>query len=230
MKKFEITDIEKEVIRTRLFWTYFYYFDRIKIDDKYFEEKVNEFRHFLNEHKEEYLDDENNEMWNVLQIMEITELKYRVQLMIIALMCEMFEQFLINILVKKLDLKKEITFKEAKKIFSDFGFNIEKSKQWKKINELRLLVNVIKHGDGVSKKRLNKIRKDFFYNTKSKIGNALNDMTLNVQEEDLTNYFCVILNFINDMPREFKKQDEKCSYLKFVESINLCLKKYFAKK
>ncbi len=208
MKKFEITNIEKEVIRTRLFWIYFYYFDRIKIDDKYFEEKVNEFRDFLNKHKEEYPDDENNEMWNVLQIIEIIELKYRMKLMFITLMCEMFEQFLIDVLVKKLNLKKGLSFEDVKKIFSNFEFDIEKSTQWGKIKELRLLVNVIKHGDGESKKRLKKLRKDFFYDTKNSLGNTLNDMSLNVQEEDMNGYFFSILEFINDMPNEFKVKDE----------------------
>ncbi len=208
MKKFEITDIEKEVIKTRLFWTYFYYFDRIKIDDMYFEKKVNEFRDFLIEHKEEYPEDENNEMWNVLQIIEITELKYRMKLMFIALMCEMFEQFLIDILVKKLNLKNGLLFENVKNLFSNFGFDIEKSTQWEKINELRLLVNVIKHGDGESKKRLKKLRKDFFDDTRDSLGNTLNDMSLNVQEEDMNSYFFSILEFINDMPNEFKIECE----------------------
>lgn len=49
-----------------------------------------------------------------------------------------------------------------KKEFKNFEVNIEQLPSWEKINELRLLCNVIKHGDGKSAKNLRKINPALF--------------------------------------------------------------------
>jgi hypothetical protein len=53
-------------------------------------------------------------------------------------------------------------YKDIQKIFELHGVKITDTKSWKKIKELKLLVNTIKHGDGESADRLRKLRPDFF--------------------------------------------------------------------
>lgn len=137
----------------------------------------------------------------------MNEIKYRTLLNNISLIYEMFEQFLISVLIEKLNLKKGMYFKTAKEKFKEYGFNIEKSNYWNKIYELQKLVNVIKHADGNSKDELQKIRKDFFTPEKSMIKNSINDMTLNVEECDLEDYCINIMKFIDDMPNKFEKEE-----------------------
>ena len=51
---------------------------------------------------------------------------------------------------------------DIKEEFSGFNQDLEKLRSWTKINELRLLANVIKHGDGWSATQLKGLRPDFF--------------------------------------------------------------------
>ena len=80
-------------------------------------------------------------------------------------------------------------------------------KSWDKINELRLLVNVIKHADGNSRNELQNIRPDLFYDSPSDtINNTINDMKLNITSKDFFEYCSKIIEFINDMPGCFEKE------------------------
>lgn len=94
---------------------------------------------------------------------------------------------------------------EIKKTFKFHNIDIESFSCWPQINELSLLCNVIKHGDGDSVKELRKIKPTLF---KQEDGTdhmeifktALLEETLNINEITLQNYKEALLNFWDEIP------------------------------
>lgn len=204
--KFEITEIEKETIKMRLLFMVVYFKDRVVVREDYINEIFNSYDEELKEYK--VLENYENEIWDkTLLSWNLVEIQYRMLLTFICLICQMFEQFLIDIIIEKLNLKKGLYFNNAKDKFKEYGFNYENLNSWEKIKELRLLVNVIKHADGESKNKLQAIKPSYFYNNANDmIKNTINDMKLNIEAKDFFEYCTAIMEFINDMPSCFEKE------------------------
>ena len=107
---------------------------------------------------------------------------------------------------------KEVSFKSfctsiklIKEEFLKFGHDIKEMNCWNDIDELRLLANVIKHGDGGAATQLMNKRADFFYdeflggNTFDLYGTALNEKTLIVEEKQLILYKEALQSFWKEL-------------------------------
>jgi len=94
---------------------------------------------------------------------------------------------------------------EIKEKFKLHNVDIENFSCWPQINELSLLCNVIKHGDGRSAKKLRKIKPALF---KQEDGTdhmeifktTLLEETLNINEMTLQNYRGALLSFWDEIP------------------------------
>jgi len=151
---------------------------------------------------------------------DLTMLHYQTICMWISCLDQVWEQDIISFILNKAkkdkihyyskDKKKEIKldFYFAKCIFNMYGFNFEELKIWPKIKELRLLVNVIKHGEGISSDNLKKIHPEYYkissFNTNkdllSLFHSSLGFETLNVKEEDFLNYCNILVEFWRALP------------------------------
>lgn len=105
-------------------------------------------------------------------------MKYNTRLMWISTLYQFWEQQVRKFIYEEvtrthsfIDKKgKEILFKQfctrgiddIKEAFLGFDQDLEKLGSWERINELRLLANVIKHGAGWSATQLKLLRPDFF--------------------------------------------------------------------
>ena len=95
---------------------------------------------------------------------------------------------------------------DIKEEFNEFGQDLEKLNSWSKIEELRLLANVIKHGDGWSATKLKQLRPDFFdsggistdlldlYKT------TLGERVLNIDDSEYETYCDAITQFWDELP------------------------------
>jgi hypothetical protein len=106
--------------------------------------------------------------------------------------------------VYKLEFKTFCTtIDKMKEKFLFHNVDIEHLVCWPKINELRLLCNVIKHGPGDSAEKLREINPILFrrepmgsYNT------TLLEETLNINETTLQQYRDVLLSFWDEIPEQ----------------------------
>lgn len=148
------------------------------------------------------------ELFEFLSIMKSNHL-----LMTISMLYHIWEQQLVKFTT--IELKhyiklgaKTLEFADIKKVFKSHKIDIEKIKSWKKIKEVKLLVNTIKHSEGPSAKDLRKIRPDFF---KSNLLNGidtldfteavlLDENSLQVKEKDLNDYIEAVITFWDEMP------------------------------
>lgn len=88
------------------------------------------------------------------------------------------------------------------------GIKIEDKNSWKKLRELKALVNTIKHGDGDSANKLRKIRPDFFKIDFLKNTDTLelhesvllDEYSLQVNEVDFIDYLNATKEFWDEMP------------------------------
>ena len=142
----------------------------------------------------------------------ILNMKYRNLAMYINVIYQMLEQFIMAICrfqqeyhtgdpyIKNLSLKN---LNQCIKMFDEYNFEIENLDIYDKINELRLLQNVLKHAEGTSKKELNEKRPDYFTTKKSVFAmyrNTIIDATLNISDEDLKDYVDAIKEFLKFFP------------------------------
>lgn len=141
-----------------------------------------------------------------LEHFEMTRLaEYNMTLMWFATMYQFWEQQVRHYLYLeggyRMQSENPIAFKNfcnnihnIKKEFLKYEYEIEKLACWKDINELRLLANVIKHGEGSASEELKKLRPDFFYdefldaNVFDLYGTSLNEKTLVLNEKQLLIY------------------------------------------
>ncbi len=94
---------------------------------------------------------------------------------------------------------------EIKIKYKFHNVEIEQFSCWTRIEELRLLCNVIKHGDGDSAKRLRKIKSDMFkqedeVDYMEAYKTTLLQETLNITEITLNNYREALLSFWDEIP------------------------------
>jgi hypothetical protein len=98
-----------------------------------------------------------------------------------------------------------INLSEIKKKFKFYNVDIESFSCWPQINELSLLCNVIKHGDGYSAKELRKIKPALFkqedgIDHMKTFKTTLLEETLNIDEMTLQNYSEALLSFWDEIP------------------------------
>ncbi|PHC43815.1 hypothetical protein COF09_11165 [Bacillus toyonensis] len=93
-----------------------------------------------------------------------------------------------------------------KNFFMIFGQNIEQLSSWETIDELRVLSNVIKHGDGNSAVDLARKNPNFLKSEYSDInllelyGTTLNERVLNFKEISFDRYADALIEFWNELP------------------------------
>lgn len=158
----------------------------------------------------EWAQEEGLERYQSLAIMKSNHL-----MMTISMLCHMREQQIIRFTIRELrhdiNFKKKLTYSKAKEIFKLHKIDITSTKAWPIINELRQLVNTIKHGNGRSANKLREIRPDFF---KSELlfSNTdildlndatvlLDDFSLQISENDRNAYIDAVINFWDEMPK-----------------------------
>jgi hypothetical protein len=133
--------------------------------------------------------------------------------MTISMLCQIWEQQLIKFTLTEMGHfikfhNNSISFSGAIKIFELHDVKVEDFESWKRIKEMRLLVNTIKHGDGESARKLRRIRPDYFEldiikgtDTLELAGAVLLDSySLKVEEQDFKNYVETTKMFWNEMP------------------------------
>ncbi|MBE7123672.1 hypothetical protein [Bacillus cereus] len=152
----------------------------------------------------------------------ISLMQYITKLMWISTMYQFWEQQLRKFLYKELTRNgyiyaaknnKEIEYKDfctnigkIKHFFLEFKVDLTSLQCWEKLEELRLLANVIKHGDGGSATSLMNTRPRIF-NSAHVSGNlleryktTLNDKVLDVNEQDIKDYADAIIDFWEQLP------------------------------
>ena len=129
-----------------------------------------------------------------------------------ATLYQLWEQQLRRFLFLKMPPVKKIQFEgfrtklsEIKEKFKLHNVDIENFSCWPQINELRLLCNVIKHGDGISAEELRKIKPTLFKQEGDTdymkiFKTTLLEETLNIDEKTLQNYSEALLSFWDNIP------------------------------
>lgn len=138
--------------------------------------------------------------------------QYRMIAMWICCLCEVWEQQLQIILKLEYEngdlLIKSIPDKwaEVKKIYFEHTINFEEFPDWKTLDEMRLLVNVIKHGEGFSEEKLRQKRPELFmvndYDGFSIYHSALITQTLNLNKADIDKFSDCIIEFWKHYPTD----------------------------
>lgn len=208
------------------------YFNKIKVVFENIEEEANEVSQDYYEEMGQYFDPDRTDIDSIvdsafekgLEYYEAVSLiRYNNQLMWISTMYQFWEQQVRKFLFDEIthsgvtlynEKGCEIEFKnyctrginDIKREFADFGQDLEDLESWSDINELRLLANVIKHGDGGSATDLELLRPDFFKseiteNVLLKIHRTvLNEQVLKISDTDFTKYKVALQGFWRELP------------------------------
>jgi hypothetical protein len=106
----------------------------------------------------------------------------------------------------------------SKEYSNSTGVDITGTDSWRKLKELKALVNTIKHGEGDSADKLRKLRPDFFKlepdvlttDTLELHGAVLFEyFSLQAKESDLYDYITAAKNFWDEMPERAYTDTEK---------------------
>ncbi|HGO9417112.1 TPA: hypothetical protein ACLBZX_005637 [Bacillus cereus] len=152
----------------------------------------------------------------------ISLMRYNTQLMWVSTMYQFWEQQVRKFLYKEMTRsgyqyidknQNEIEYKnfctnigKIKTFFLAYQVDITALSCWDKLNELRLLANVIKHGPGGSAEDLLKIRPDLFdashvsTNLLDLYQTTLNDVVINLKKNDFETYANSLSNFWEQLP------------------------------
>ena len=139
-------------------------------------------------------------------------------------MCQVWEQQLFSFVYQEAisegmeydepGLEKGFVF--SKEVFKWHQQQFENMVCWPKIKELRALVNVIKHSEGESEKKLRKMRPDYFeldseigkYDLLSLYHSTLLEATLQIKDKDFIDYYDALTAFWSELPeRMYTKSD-----------------------
>lgn len=146
---------------------------------------------------------------------DLSLMRYNTIAMCIAMMYQFWEQQVRKFLFDEVSHYENIEassfcdrgIDQIKKVFCDHNFNIEVMESWGKINELRLLCNVIKHGDGKSAKQLQKINPRLFakvgfedINLMELYNTTLLKGVLSIEEKYLSEYAAYLIGFWYELP------------------------------
>lgn len=156
-------------------------------------------------------------------------MKYNTKLMWISTLYQFWEQQVRKFVYEEItrthkciDKKgKEVLFRDfcirgiddIKEKFLEFGQDLEKLPCWIKINELRLLTNVIKHGDGWSATQLKELRPDFLkpdfpeYDLLDVYKTTLDEKVLNIDDDEFQKYCEAIIEFWDVLPERMYSND-----------------------
>lgn len=96
-------------------------------------------------------------------------------------------------------------FNEIEQLLMQCGVGKNSLVSWDKINELRLLQNVIKHGDGTSASQLEQIRPDIFrivgkHKAKDLYLTTLNERVLDIEDSEIVTYGNALKEFWDELP------------------------------
>ncbi|MCU5742896.1 hypothetical protein OCC47_16345 [Bacillus cereus] len=152
----------------------------------------------------------------------VSLMRYNTQLMWISTMYQFWEQQVRKFLHKEMTRsgyqyldknQKEVEYKDfctninkIKTFFLAYQVDITTLPCWNKLNELRLLANVIKHGPGGSAEELKNIRPDLFdsphlsTNLLDLYQTTLNDVVINLKDHDLETYANSLSDFWEQLP------------------------------
>lgn len=143
----------------------------------------------------------------------ISLMNYRTIGMWITCLCQVWEQQLYSFIIRSgkqegINYGQDNSFDFCKRVFFEHQQDLEKMESWKKIQELRLLVNVLKHSEGKSERKLRDIRPDYFqqnidgkiYDIMSFSHSSLREQALMIKDEDFKNYFDALVQFWTDIP------------------------------
>ena len=209
------------------------YFEKIKpafenINQETDQYKQNIWKQYLstiNKEKITNIETHKKEMEYTLKIIAseryllLSLMQYRTLAMWISLIAQVWEQqnveFIKNeVLVEGLSLVSkegkpitELGISTIRDAYKCFGVDITDLPAWNKIDELRTLVNVIKHGEGKSADKLRKARPDLFDSGKwgdpiELEDTSLNQETLNIRASDFSDYIEALIQFWNELPEE----------------------------
>lgn len=169
-----------------------------------------------------WVEEESFERYKLLSLMH-----YRNLAAWICNLCQVWEQQLYAFIVREAQSErlkyddKEIKsgFKFSKAVFEWHQQPFCKMSMWKKIQELRWLVNVIKHAEGDSEQNLRKVRPEFFkyegYDLMSLYHTSLLETTLMVKEQDFRDYYKALVEFWMALPeRMYTEEDVEDCYIK----------------
>jgi hypothetical protein len=144
---------------------------------------------------------------------DLSLVKYEFTAISTATLYLIWEQQVRRFLFKEMSHVCEIKYsefctgiKQVKEKFKKHNVDIEKLNSWPRLNELRLLCNVIKHGDGDSAKELLKINKDLFKPQYYKdvyrrnLDTTLLDEALQLNQYLFNNFGENIMTFWNELP------------------------------
>lgn len=190
-------EVEKatEVYRKEISW----YFDPERSDPAEFADRERDFA---------------IDYWRTLDLM-----KYNTYMMTLATLYQIWEQQIRDILYREItrftklvDSGKDLQFKdfcttfgEIKELFSKSDWPPDLITSWDTINELRLVQNVIKHGDGLAAKQLKDIQPTFFRQVGDTLimdlyGSTLNETALTISDTMIDRYGEALIKFWEEMP------------------------------
>lgn len=147
----------------------------------------------------------------------VRNMKYRLLAEHINTIYQMFEQFIIKLIRDQLKLANDKRLLDKYEnppqkmdncinFFNEYDFNLKNLNSFEKVDELRILQNVLKHGEGKAMKTLKNKRPDYFENnTLDFYGNTIIDDTLNITNNDLDEYVNSIKVFLGQFPKYNEK-------------------------
>ena len=151
-------------------------------------------------------------------------MRYNTLAMWISMLYQFWEQQIRKFLYDEeshcfnIEFKKFCTsgINDIKEEFKYHNINIEKLSCWASINELRLVCNTLKHGNGGSAQELKNISPRFFiregleeFDLLSMYNTTLLEETLNINEQDFYNYCDVLIEFWNELPERMYSDEIK---------------------
>ena len=188
--------------------------EEAQIYKEYLTENPNEYSYIVN------IEDVESEIEGLSfqRYLLVKNIKYRYLCMNIVTIYEMLEQFLISLIKGRIflsmDMKLKRKYEKSNFYKSDiisfykdeFNYNIEDNIYYNEVNELRLVHNVIKHGEGdssstlkqINPKYLAKLEDYYLYND-----TIIND-NLDINDNDFERFYKAIKNFMSEMPKYFK--------------------------
>jgi len=145
---------------------------------------------------------------------ELSLVKYSFTAIAIASLYHLWEQQARKFLYDEMSRAFKIEFadfcprgmKDIKVHFKLYDIDLEKLQCWSRLDELRLMSNVIKHGDGGSAKELAKINKELLSNPSlpfsehTPLDTTLLEERLNVNQALFNNYSEILLQFWDELP------------------------------
>ena len=158
--------------------------------------------------------------WGYERYQVLSLMRYRTLAMWISCICQVWEQQVIKFIIKESELSGisfdrrniERGFEFLKCSLKSYGVELNELSSWHKIDELRQLVNTIKHSEGGSANRLRDLRPDYFVwedadfskDTLQFHGTTLLDETLRISIDDFTCYCDALADFWNELPKDME--------------------------